>query len=758
MVEVIASGISAKKRLATHQKGGPDHNKESGARDFWTKALRLDLQGAARTGVLPFSVEALIRPFPRFDAPPYLMGDQIFLDPKRPQSPSTPANLEFTLGDRVYSSPILFGEYSLGATQRTVHITMGAAAKEENFLFGIGEGGRDPYLAGNKNVMGQLATGVFGLTADILRDCAVISIKMSQSAKIGQGGMLPKGKATTFICELRGMPKGVDILSDASRVFSIEEVPALVSMVRAITGKPVFVKVGASHAIEFVAAGVARVARAGASGVIIDGLGGGTGAAPDIIRNYVGVETELAITLAHQQIESIGMRDNFKIIAAGRVDTPSKAMKLVLMGADGVLLGTGSLIALGCGMYHTCHTGCPPALTAVGQDQDGILDRAIDVGVATGWARNFYRAFADNLALCLAAAGFSSLSDARGHKEVLVGSGLPSVTSRLLGIPSPDPFVSYPPSSVHLDYFAKMREHLAQTGKYNVASMGATLDLDARYAISDYLRQDGRTVVGPSHDAYRDKIETHLFLANEVEVSTPLLFKEGSSDSARLSRESNSLLFANTSDGDTSRKFIPIKFAELDAKVSQIRQSAGVLLDESEATAGNIKRIKQLGNISIYCRVPATEDCPERAISLAKAGVDSIVVEGSFSMADEVPIEVAVAQVNAALENEFYQGSLLRRKVRIIADTQIRSARDIYSLNCLGADMVLSDPSVLIKNPSIERQRNLIHGLMQEYRMVMAASGLSMMSSIIGNRKILRADHQLPEQLQQLIGVEYVGL
>ena len=100
------------------------------------------------------------------------------------------------------------------------------------------------------------------------------------------------------------------------------------------------------------------------SGIIIDGAGAGTGAAPSVIKNNVGIPIELAVASVDSILRREGLRKDFTVIAAGRVSCPEDSLKLIALGADITSLGTAALLALGCLMVHKCHLGyCPAVLT-----------------------------------------------------------------------------------------------------------------------------------------------------------------------------------------------------------------------------------------------------------------------------------------------------------------------------------------------------------------------------------------------------------
>ncbi len=750
----MAPAQHSTKMVSAYLKGGSDKSSDTGGRKFSDRKVIERYQLMGLTGKSQFDPSELSEFRPRFGSPPYPLSDMLLIDPSAVRY-SLEADLSFGLGERTYSAPIIPGEASWGAEQRQVHEVIGALAQSRDFIFGVGEGGVAPTLRGNRNLMVQVATGLFGVGAEMLRDACAVSIKMSQSAKIGMGGHLPKEKVDHEIAEARGMPPGVDILSDASRVFSIEEMRALVQAVKSVTGRPVLIKAGASHSIAHVAAGAAR---AGADGIIIDGLGGGTGAAPHVHRDHIGMPVELAVRLAHKEIEGIGMRARFRIIAGGRVDLPLKAFKLMLLGADAVLMGTGSLIAIGCKVVNNCHSNCPVALTAVRKHEDGTRQKQLDTAWAGAAFDRFFTAFTMELSQIIGSCGFRTPEEARGRVELLRSEGMPDSLACLLGV-QPGRECRPVPSPALEPYFSGLLEHLAASGKPKVGSMGRTTDLDPPFSNLDLLTHEGRTVIGPAYDSHREMIETMVRLPGSVNIGLPIILADRGPETTRLAREKNTIILSEGVPQDPKRRIIRLSAAEIPASIYAIRESSGVLLAPGEALAENIEEIKKHSpRTPVYAAIAAGPDVRAEAVALAGRGVDGIIVRGELDMRLESPIDVAISQADDALSNALHQGRILRRRTMLIASTRIRSSRDIYALNCLGADCVVCDSAALIKDPTMERQLNLLNGLASELRLLMGASGLSMMSSIVGNRNILRADHYMEGRIAGYLGVDYIGI
>ena len=118
------------------------------------------------------------------------------------------------------------------------------------------------------------------------------------------------------------IPQGTDALSPAPHhdIYSIEDLRQLIYALKEATryNKPVGVKIAAVHNVAAIASGIVR---AGADFVTIDGLRGGTGAAPTMIRDNVGIPIELAIAEVDTRLREEGIRNQASIIVAGGLET-----------------------------------------------------------------------------------------------------------------------------------------------------------------------------------------------------------------------------------------------------------------------------------------------------------------------------------------------------------------------------------------------------------------------------------------------------
>ncbi|MBC7289305.1 MAG: 4Fe-4S binding protein, partial [Armatimonadetes bacterium] len=190
--------------------------------------------------------------------------------------------------------PVIFAPMSFGSISLNAQKALAKAARELGTYWSTGEGGLHPdlYEYADRAIV-QCASGRFGVHEEYLRAGAAVEIKIGQGAKPGIGGHLPGRKVTAAIAQTRGIPEGTDALSPAPHhdIYSIEDLRQLIFALKEATEYrvPVSVKIAAVHNVAAIASGIVR---AGADIVYIDGFRGGTGAAPTVIRNHIGLPIE----------------------------------------------------------------------------------------------------------------------------------------------------------------------------------------------------------------------------------------------------------------------------------------------------------------------------------------------------------------------------------------------------------------------------------------------------------------------------------
>lgn len=330
-------------------------------------------------------------------------------------------------------TPIIFPAMSYGAISLNVQKAFAMAAKASGTLMNTGEGGmhQDLYPYADHMIV-QVASGRFGVNPGYLRRGRIAEIKIGQGAKPGIGGHLPGEKVDSGVSQTRMIPIGSDAISPAPHhdIYSIEDLAQLIYALKEATEyiKPVSVKISAVHNVAAIASGIAR---AGADIITIDGFRGGTGAAPLIIRDHVGIPIEVALATVDERLRREGIRNRVSIVASGGIRHSGDVAKAIALGADAVAIGTAALIALGCHVCQSCFTGnCSwgiatqrPELTA---RQDPERGAELLTNLLRGWSRE--------LKEILGALGLNSIESLRGSRLRLRGVGLSKQELDLLGI------------------------------------------------------------------------------------------------------------------------------------------------------------------------------------------------------------------------------------------------------------------------------------------------------------------------------------
>jgi glutamate synthase domain-containing protein 2 len=418
---------------------------------LWTEAHRKNVWLQAETGGVLLSGMGNDLPYP-------VLWDNLLLDACQVTNPSIdplrePMELRTHLGRRgervevtedaqlgnaspsllELETPILFAAMSYGSISLSAQKAIAMAAEECGTYWNTGEGGlHDDLVPYAHRAFVQCASGRFGVHADYLNAGAAIEIKIGQGAKPGIGGHLPGEKVSQQVSETRMIPVGSDALSPAPQhdIYSIEDLKQLIYALKEASNyeKPVSVKIAAVHNVAAIASGIVR---AGADIVYLDGFRGGTGAAPTIIRDHLGIPIEIAIAVVDEQLRQEGIRNQASIIAAGGIRSSADAAKAIALGADAVAVGTAALLALGCTLCQKCYTGrCSWGITT----QDPALTRRLNPYQGSQRVANLLRGWSAELEEILGAMGVNAIESLRGSRERLRGVGLDEKTLEILGV------------------------------------------------------------------------------------------------------------------------------------------------------------------------------------------------------------------------------------------------------------------------------------------------------------------------------------
>ena len=267
---------------------------------------------------------------------------------------------------------------------------------------------------------------------DYLEAGAAVEIKMGQGAKPGIGGHLPGAKIVGDVSKTRMIPEGSDAISPAPHhdIYSIEDLRQLVYSLKEATEykKPVIVKIAAVHNVAAIASGVAR---SGADIIAIDGFRGGTGAAPTRIRDNVGIPIELALASVDQRLREEGIRNHVSIVVGGSIRNSADVVKAIALGADAVYIATAALLALGCHLCRSCHSGkCNWGIATQRPD----LVKRLNPDVGSQRLVNLMQAWNHEIKEMMGGMGINSIESLRGNRLMLRGLGLNDKELSILGI------------------------------------------------------------------------------------------------------------------------------------------------------------------------------------------------------------------------------------------------------------------------------------------------------------------------------------
>ncbi|MEM7390919.1 MAG: FMN-binding glutamate synthase family protein, partial [Verrucomicrobiota bacterium] len=222
----------------------------------------------------------------------------------------------------------------------------------------------------------------------------------------GTGGHLPGNKNTGRISEVRGIPEGEPAVSPPTfaDLNTVEDYRAFGDRVRDISGGiPIGFKLSAQH----IERDIDFALGAGADYIILDGRGGGTGAAPLLFRNHISVPTIPAIARARYHLAKAGVRERVTLIATGGLRTHVDFIKALALGADGVALANSAMQAIGCVGARICNTNLCPAGIAT---QKPELRKRLNVNAAAERLNRFLEASVELMQVMARACGHTHLN------------------------------------------------------------------------------------------------------------------------------------------------------------------------------------------------------------------------------------------------------------------------------------------------------------------------------------------------------------
>jgi methylamine---glutamate N-methyltransferase subunit C len=303
--------------------------------------------------------------------------------------------------------PLFVSDMSFGALSREAKIALAKGAEMAGTGICAGEGGSlDEERHANSRYFYELASARFGFSWDKVVESAAFHFKGGQGAKTGTGGHLPGRKVKDEIARVRGLKPGEDAISP-SRFPDWTEVSQyrdFADEVRERTGGiPIGFKLSAQHIEKDIDAAL----ELGVDYIILDGRGGGTGAAPLIFRDNISVPTIPALARARRHLDSCHAK-NVSLIATGGLRTSADFAKAMALGADAVALSNAPMQAIGCLGMRACHTdNCP---VGIATQKENLRER-LKIELSAKRLANFFEAASELMELLARACGHQRLSD-----------------------------------------------------------------------------------------------------------------------------------------------------------------------------------------------------------------------------------------------------------------------------------------------------------------------------------------------------------
>jgi len=322
-------------------------------------------------------------------------------------------------------SAMSFGSLSAAAIE-----ALNQGAKLGGFAHDTGEGAISPYHKKHGgDLIWELGTGYFGCRnhdgtfsaekfaeRSRIEQVKMIEIKLSQGAKPGKGGVLPKEKITPEIAETRDVPMDADCVSPASHsAFTTpREMVQFWQQLRELSGgKPVGFKLCVGQPWQFMAIVKAMIeADNYPDFIVVDGAEGGTGAAPVEFMDNVGMPLLDGFLLVHNTLVGAGVREKIKIGVSGKIISAFDIARMLALGADWCNSARGFMFAVGCIQSRACHTNkCPTGVAT----QDPYRQRALHIPDKAQRVYNFHKNTLKSLAAIVGAVGLKHPKDLQAY-------------------------------------------------------------------------------------------------------------------------------------------------------------------------------------------------------------------------------------------------------------------------------------------------------------------------------------------------------
>lgn len=307
--------------------------------------------------------------------------------------------------------PIFVSDMSFGALSEEAKVALARGAERAGTGICSGEGGMLPEeQQHNSRYLYELASAKFGWRLEKVQQVQAFHFKAGQGAKTGTGGHLPGNKVMGKIADVRELEPGTPAISPSrfDDLVTPDDFRRLADEVRDVSGGiPIGFKLSAQHIeddIDF-------ALDASADYIILDGRGGGTGAAPEIFKNNISVPTMAALARARRHLDQKGA-DGITLIITGGLRTESDFVKALALGADGIAVSNAAMQAIGCLGMRACHTNNCPVGIATQKDH---LRARLQIEQSARQLENFFEATVELMQVLARACGHTHLNQFSRH-------------------------------------------------------------------------------------------------------------------------------------------------------------------------------------------------------------------------------------------------------------------------------------------------------------------------------------------------------
>jgi glutamate synthase domain-containing protein 2 len=351
---------------------------------------------------------------------------------RQPLQEDVPVSTELVIGPQAKKPlklkiPLFVSDMSFGALSEEAKIALATGAELAGTGICSGEGGMLPEeQAANSRYFYELASAGFGYDESKLKRVQAFHFKGGQGAKTGTGGHLPGSKNIGKIAEVRGIEAGVSAISPPTfkDLHTAEDFRRFADRVREVTGGiPIGFKLSANHIED----DIQFALDASADYIILDGRGGGTGAAPEMFRDHISVPTIPALARARHYLDKQGASGRVTLIITGGLRVPVDFIKALALGADGIAVSNSAMQSIGCVAARMCNTNnCPAGIATQKKD----LRQRLNVEKSAKQLNNFFRASTELMQVMARACGHDSLNKfdkndlATWHRDMAILSGV----------------------------------------------------------------------------------------------------------------------------------------------------------------------------------------------------------------------------------------------------------------------------------------------------------------------------------------------